>query len=62
MLIHERLLRPHLGVLYMSGYARDIIARAGRLEEGINYLPKPFTPDELGRRVREVLDRRVLVG
>jgi CheY-like chemotaxis protein len=57
-----RLLRPHLEVLYMSGYARDIIAHAGRLDERVNYLPKPFTPDELGRRVREVLDRKVVVA
>ena len=52
-----RLLRPNLAVLHMSGYARDIIIHAGRLDEGVNYLAKPFTADELARRVREVLDR-----
>jgi PAS domain S-box-containing protein len=50
-------LRPHLAVLHMSGYPRDTIVHAGRLDEGVNYLAKPFTPDELAQRVREVLDR-----
>ena len=49
-------LRPDLPVLYMSGYPRDAIVHAGRLDEGVNYLEKPFTPDGLARRVREVLD------
>ena len=51
-----RLLRPDLAVLHMSGYARDTIVHDGRLDEGVNYLPKPFTPDVLARRVRELLD------
>lgn len=50
------LLDAHLPVLYMSGYTRDAIVHAGRLDEGVNYLQKPFTPDRLGQRVREVLD------
>jgi signal transduction histidine kinase/ActR/RegA family two-component response regulator len=48
--------RPQLPVLYMSGYARYVVAHAGRLEEGISLLEKPFTPDTLARKVREVLD------
>jgi PAS domain S-box-containing protein len=52
------LLYPHLPVLYMSGYARDAIVHSGRLDEGVNYLEKPFTPDGLAHRVREVLDRQ----
>ncbi len=56
------LLRPDLAVLHMSGYARDTVVHAGRLDEGVNYLPKPFTPDVLARRVREVLDHRDVVG
>ena len=40
----------------MSGYPREVIAKAGRLSEGVNYLEKPFTPATLLRRVRELLD------
>ena len=54
----ERLtaLRPGLKVLYMSGYAGDAVTRRGVLEQGMAYLQKPFTPDALARKVREVLN------
>ena len=49
-------LRPESRVLYMSGYTDDAIVRHGVLEPGIAYLQKPFSIDDLTRKVREVLD------
>jgi len=49
-------LRPELRVLYMSGYTQDTIVDHGVLEEGINFISKPFTPDSLALKVREVID------
>ena len=51
-----RPLRPDLRILYMSGYTDDAILRHGVLEDGIPFLQKPFTPEGLARKVREVLD------
>ena len=47
---------PSARVLFMSGYTGETIARHGVLEPGIAFLQKPFTPADLARKVREVLD------
>jgi CheY-like chemotaxis protein len=48
--------RPHVRVLYMSGYAGDDLTRRGIEEEGRPFLLKPFSADVLCARVRESLD------
>ncbi len=45
-------------VLYMSGYTNNAIVPHRVLEEGVNYIQKPFTVDTLARKVCEVLDRK----
>src|SRR5689334_16558469 len=50
-------LRPEARVIFMSGYTDDAVTRHGVLEPGLAYLQKPFTPDTLGQKVREVLDQ-----
>ena len=47
---------PEMRVLYTSGYADSTIVSQGVLNPDVAYLPKPYTADGLGRRVREVLD------
>ena len=49
--------RPDLPILFMSGYSRDALAHAGRLDEGVKLLEKPFTPEALTGMVRQVLDQ-----
>ena len=48
--------RPGLPVLYMSGYTDDAIVQHGVLEPGINFIQKPFSPNALALKVRQVLD------
>ena len=47
--------RPELKVLFTTGYSRNAIVHQGRLDAGVQLLTKPFTFDELARKVREVL-------
>jgi CheY-like chemotaxis protein len=49
---------PGLGVLFMSGYPADAIAKEGVLESGVAFLQKPISRMELALKLREVLDRR----
>jgi two-component system, cell cycle sensor histidine kinase and response regulator CckA len=51
-----RALRPEARVLYASGYADEALDSHGLPAQGVPYLQKPFEPDDLVRRVRELLE------
>jgi nitrogen-specific signal transduction histidine kinase/CheY-like chemotaxis protein len=53
-----RLSRPGLRVLYVSGYPGNVILHHGIMEEGGDFLSKPFSLVALAAKVREVLERR----
>ncbi len=58
VVLAERIRQAHPGIrcVFMSGYAEDIISRHGALEPGVRFLQKPFTLQELKRKLREALD------
>lgn len=51
-----RKVQPGLKVLFTTGYARNAIVHHGRLDPGVELLPKPFTYTDLAARIRELLD------
>jgi CheY-like chemotaxis protein len=51
--------QPGLRILFMSGYTADEILRQGIEAEAVWFIEKPFTPDALARKVREILLRPV---
>jgi PAS domain S-box-containing protein len=50
---------PDLKALFVSGYTHDVISGRGVLDSGLQFLSKPFTPNTLLARVREVLAAKV---
>jgi PAS domain S-box-containing protein len=50
-------LHPGVPVLYTSGYTENMIAHHGVLDEGVEFLQKPYSPRDLAARVRAILDR-----
>jgi signal transduction histidine kinase len=51
-----RATRPGLSVIYMSGYADDVIGGRCSLDDNTLFIAKPFSPDRLFSKVREILD------
>ena len=49
---------PRTAVLFNSGYAENSIVHGGRLDQGINFLSKPYSREQLARKMRQVLDER----
>jgi CheY-like chemotaxis protein len=54
---YARTLHSELKVLYMSGYADEIMGEGGVLDEDVAFIQKPFTIDKLAAKVRLVLDQ-----
>jgi CheY-like chemotaxis protein len=46
---------PSISVLYTSGYPQNAIVHSGRLDAGVELLPKPYSRSELARKLRAVL-------
>lgn len=49
---------PGLAVLFTSGYTQNAIVHAGRLDDGVELLSKPYSRQQLALKVRKVLDRK----
>jgi two-component system, cell cycle sensor histidine kinase and response regulator CckA len=49
---------PSIKTLYMSGYTADVIAHRGVLDEGVNFIQKPFSMKDLAVKVREALSEK----
>jgi two-component system, cell cycle sensor histidine kinase and response regulator CckA len=47
---------PQIKRLFMSGYSADVIAHQGVLDEGTQFIQKPFSSQDLASKVREALD------
>jgi two-component system cell cycle sensor histidine kinase/response regulator CckA len=47
--------RPAIKVLFMSGYTENAIVHQGVLEQGLNFMAKPFSPSELGKKIKAAL-------
>ncbi|MBU1537125.1 response regulator, partial [Myxococcota bacterium] len=56
--LYEKLLliEPNLKALFMSGYTEEVIAHHGVLDSGTNFIQKPFRPQEMAKKVRQILD------
>jgi CheY-like chemotaxis protein len=52
-------MRPETKILFTSGYTENVIIHQGNLEAGINFIQKPYRPEFLATKIREVLDSQI---
>jgi PAS domain S-box-containing protein len=52
-----KVIKPDIKAIFMSGYNADIIHKKGIMDEGLDFILKPISPDGLLRTMREVLDK-----
>ena len=50
--------RPGLKVLYTTGYTPNAVVHGGVLDPGVQFLTKPFTLEQVGAKIRAILDRK----
>jgi len=55
-------IRPDIKIIFASGYAGSQIANKGILEEGINFILKPYSILKLSQKIRDALDSKILVN
>jgi signal transduction histidine kinase/DNA-binding response OmpR family regulator len=58
MAMRIREIRPHVEILFTSGYPETELASGGRLDAGVSLLSKPYPREKLAQRIREILDAR----
>ncbi|MCE5195000.1 MAG: response regulator [Nitrospiraceae bacterium] len=58
--VHDkaRELKPDIEALFISGYPMDVLERAGFSEKDFSYISKPFSPNVLLMKVRDILDKK----
>ncbi len=55
---HLHILRPDVKTLFMSGYTANLIAHGAVLDDGVNFVEKPFSKKDLASKVRAALDQK----
>src|SRR6202012_3695749 len=51
--------QPDLRIMFVTGYAENAVVGNGHLEPGMHVMTKPFSIDEMGRRIREIMEKPV---
>jgi len=50
---------PNIKILFMSGYTSNVIVHKGILDDGLNFVPKPFSQKDMAVKVHEALGRNL---